>query len=657
MALFIITILLLVPLSGCIGDDSTDGVNGQDGVDGTPGIPGQDGQNGTTGEQGPPGMEGETGPAGMEGETGPAGMEGETGPAGTDGLDGVNTLVNTFTEPPSENCLGGGTKIEVGTDTDGDGQLSHDEVVQSQYICNGGYSNTTMLTSISLPSDNLECDSGSKVISIGLDNGQEGGNSANGILEQGEIESTTTICNKRALRMIKNINPSNSPGNYDVSTSSDWEPSGLGQELFFMSSGGAHGSELWKTDGTPEGTMMVKDINPGTESSYPKEMTVLGGEIYFWASDGAVAFGSLVEELWKTDGTPEGTIKVRDSFSNAIRTGTCNSEGLSVWNGSIYFSGWNSTEQYSGCELWKTDGSTEGTMILKSEGVDFDPSAFIEVNGSLIFQEGGTLWKSDGTENGTQAIYGNLSYLTLQLGTVYKGEAYFAAEQLWSGTGVELWKTDGTTNGTVLVKELNPGTSASGNSYPKLFTVYNGDLYFGATDGWDWGDHGDTLWKSDGTENGTVKFFEEEWDWNWEERRPRDLVVINNLLYLTMVEEDSTVRGLYVTNGTTNGTVLLMEEVDYVASELWSDPIRFDTPFGDSELTYFIVRTEGYGLELWSTNGTASGTSVHLDANYGPSDGVKMGFSFNNQIYLIAEDGEHGLEYWTEITYTEVYYT
>ena len=198
MALFIITTLLLVPLSGCIGDDSTDGVNGQDGVDGTPGIPGQDGQNGTTGEQGPPGM---------EGETGPAGMEGETGPAGTDGLDGVSTLINTFTEPPSENCLGGGTKIEVGTDTDGDGQLSPDEVVQSQYICNGGYSNTTMLTSISLPSDHLECDSGSKVISIGLDNGQEGGNSANGILEPGEIESTTTICNKRALRMIKDINP------------------------------------------------------------------------------------------------------------------------------------------------------------------------------------------------------------------------------------------------------------------------------------------------------------------------------------------------------------------------------------------------------------------------------------------------------------------
>ena len=553
MALFIITTLLLVPLSGCIGDDSTDGVNGQDGVDGTPGIPGQDGQNGTTGEQGPPGMEGETGPAGMEGETGPAGMEGETGPAGTDGLDGVSTLINTFTEPPSENCLGGGTKIEVGTDTDGDGQLSPDEVVQSQYICNGGYSNTTMLTSISLPSDHLECDSGSKVISIGLDNGQEGGNSANGILEPGEIESTTTICNKRALRMIKDINPDDTvPEFYTIP---DWEPAGLGSELFFLSSDGTHGGELWKTDGTPEGTMMVKDINPGTSSSYLNEMTVLGDEVYFWASDGAVAFGGLVEELWKTDGTPEGTIKVRDSFSNAIRKGTCNSEELSVWNGSIYFSGWNSTEQYIGCELWKTDGSTEGTMILKSEGVDFDPSAFIEVNGSLIFSEGRTLWKSDGTENGT------------------------------------------------------------------------------------------------------VKFFEEEWDWNWEERSPRDLVVINNLLYLTMVDEGGSMRGLYVTNGTTNGTVLLMEDVDYIASRIWNDPARFETPFGDSELTYFIVRTEGYGLELWSTNGTASGTSVYFDANYGLGDGVQMGFSFNNQIYLIAYDGEHGLEYWTEITYTEVYYT
>ena len=35
----------------------------------------------------------------------------------------------------------------------------------------------------------------------------------------------------------------------------------MGGTLYFRATDGAHGFELWKSDGTPDGTQMVKDIN------------------------------------------------------------------------------------------------------------------------------------------------------------------------------------------------------------------------------------------------------------------------------------------------------------------------------------------------------------------------------------------------------------
>jgi len=70
---------------------------------------------------------------------------------------------------------------------------------------------------------------------------------------------------------------------------------------------------------------------------------------------------------------------------------------------------------------------------------------------------------------------------------------FFAASD--GVSGVELWKTDGTDAGTVCVKNINPG-SGSG---PLGLTVFNGALYFLASDG----ASGAELWKSDGTVAGT----------------------------------------------------------------------------------------------------------------------------------------------------------
>src|SRR5439155_6458138 len=83
-------------------------------------------------------------------------------------------------------------------------------------------------------------------------------------------------------------------------------------KLFFSAYEATDGYELWQSDGTAAGTVMVKDINPGTYSSFPSNLTNVNGTLFFSANDGTVG-----EELWKSDGTAAGTVLVEDINSRS----------------------------------------------------------------------------------------------------------------------------------------------------------------------------------------------------------------------------------------------------------------------------------------------------------------------------------------------------
>src|SRR5439155_1715482 len=133
------------------------------------------------------------------------------------------------------------------------------------------------------------------------------------------------------------------------------------------------------------------------------------------------------------------------------------------------------------------------------------PQDLTNVNGTLYFtanegKHGRELWKSDGTATGTVLVKdinkGQSSSYPRDL-TNLNGTLFFSAND---GThGGELWKSDGTDTGTVLVKDINPGTNATNGfplgSDPEFLTNASGTLYFSADDG----AHGRELWKSDGT--------------------------------------------------------------------------------------------------------------------------------------------------------------
>ena len=101
--------------------------------------------------------------------------------------------------------------------------------------------------------------------------------------------------------------------------------------LYFQANDGAHGVELWKSNGTAAGTVMVRDIDSGSSGSGPGDLTNVNGELYFTANDGVHG-----EELWKSDGTAGGTVMV-DVFPGPLGSAPAN---LTNVNGTLYFAQW-----------------------------------------------------------------------------------------------------------------------------------------------------------------------------------------------------------------------------------------------------------------------------------------------------------------------------
>ncbi len=268
--------------------------------------------------------------------------------------------------------------------------------------------------------------------------------------------------------------------------------------LFFTTDVNMSGRELWKSDGTEGGTVRVKDINPGSASSSPNRLVAFNGNLFFTASDGVSGV-----ELWKSDGTEEGTVRVKD-----INPGSAHSipSSLVDVDGTLFFS---ASDGISGSELWKSDGTEEGTVRVKAINPGSASSSatnLTNVDGTLFFAandgiSGPELWKSDGTDEGTVRVTDifpeDVSLVVVSPFPSFvgvNGLLFFAADD--GIRGRELWKSDGSQTGTLLVKDIRTGGASSS---PTMLTSVGESLAFVADDGI----HGAELWTSDGTSLGT----------------------------------------------------------------------------------------------------------------------------------------------------------
>ena len=457
-------------------------------------------------------------------------------------------------------------------------------------------------------------------------------------------------------------------------------------------------SELFVTDGTPDGTTQL--TSPlGTTNTNPRSLVELNGVVYF-AGRG---------ELWRTDGTIDGTQVIAvDAGGDPLR----NPSELTIFNDRIYFQAWGGGE---GRELWSSDGTAEGTQLLNLSGDDdSSPDNFSVVGDQLFFEArtfatGDELWVSDGTVSGShmvvelspgrdsssfskvidlngkllffkfdstsaKALYttdGTAAGTTQVLSGNFDGTMLPLGDSLilrqLSGTRSQLLQTDGTSEGT---ESFYAGVNASGSN-PTRLTDVAGSLFFSANSlAWQLdritglptsglpGDYnglgksfvdiiavdgktfytesrfGDSsLFVTDGTVAGTLKLTSSF------SATPRLLTNLNGQLLFTTGNDG---EGLWVSDGTLDGT----RQIADIRPNYWLDQIANLVIAGDT--LYFTADDGIQGMELWKSDGTADGTQLVADIRDGSQGSVPRYLTnVNGTLYFAADDGVNGLELWS----------
>ena len=183
---------------------------------------------------------------------------------------------------------------------------------------------------------------------------------------------------------------------------------------------------------------LIKDIDQGTGGSSISQFTKLNNEIYFEAES----------DLWKTDGTENGTVIVQ----TVIDAGVSNVREFFEWNNELYFEGDNG----NGDQLWKYNPTTDALTqlsFISGDNDNHDPSDYVIYDGFLYYSaEDGVdseshLWRTDGS---TVEQLNDVLISVSELG-VFEDRIFFRAEEE-GVTGNELYSLD---PNTLSIQNLN----------------------------------------------------------------------------------------------------------------------------------------------------------------------------------------------------------
>ncbi len=354
-------------------------------------------------------------------------------------------------------------------------------------------------------------------------------------------------------------------------------------------SGGLANPGLYTSNGAVGGSSLVKGY-----ISISSNFFHLGSSLLFTG----VETGS-VQDLYVTDGTAAGTVMIA-SLGKTTSIGQALNDAV-VAGGKLFFAG---TDNVHGQELWVSDGTSAGTHMVSdingtsasslSSGITPSAGSIVAFGSQVLFDAkdaGGvtSLWISDGTAGGTHALNsGTSAVFAPTVATVVGSKAYFVSNPSSFGViGQELYVTDGSS--VALVKDIRPGQLSSS---PANLTAFAGKLVFSATDGTvksGAGGISSELWISDGTADGTTIIINNGYS------SYANLTVAGSELFFTNTDTSSNVTSLYATDGTVGGTHLLTTE-------------RVSGLYAVGSLLYFTGTDTVNGSELWVSDGTVAGT-------------------------------------------------
>lgn len=396
----------------------------------------------------------------------------------------------------------------------------------------------------------------------------------------------------------------------------------MGGHLYFTAFHTRYGRELWRSDGTTRGTVLVKDLVPGkSDGKIHGAVSVDEQSLFFFHSEGDRHTWSL----WLSDGTSSGTNKVAEFSSTGYPFGV-------PVRGGIYFRTGSPSDGY---ELWASDGTPDGTIRLVDGMKSLD--TLMPLGERVLFVaddeiHGRELWITDGTVDGT-VLHQDVrpgpegSRLFFSIRVEHNGDLYFTAHDEVHGT--ELWIYDRETARAAMVKDLVPGRVGS---VPRGLTALDGKIYFLTH-------RSPYLWVTDGTEAGTYVVAEVPG-------------VVYGLRSLTAAEDRlfflAKGNELWTSDGTRDGTRLVASGQGGV------DGWRPDDLVGAGGRVFFTANDDVHGVELWTSDGTRSGTRMARDIRAGPASPFYYGkwgyhsfsFEFDGRVVFIADDGKHGYELW-----------
>jgi ELWxxDGT repeat protein len=203
---------------------------------------------------------------------------------------------------------------------------------------------------------------------------------------------------------------------------------------------------------------LVADLATGAAvaSSSPRGFVDLGNCLVF-----AAATPDAGREPWRTDGTAAGTFRLRDLVRGASSSSPTMLGGIP--GGALF-----SASVSGGVRLYRTDGTVSGTLELPALSIPQPLRSAVDLGtGRVLLDAMEQLYGSDLTAAGTVPLPGMVNF---QLGLLVGGVAYGSC--LVAGSTFELWRTDGTVLGSQRIGVLQS------NARPGGFLAWNGRIYF-----------------------------------------------------------------------------------------------------------------------------------------------------------------------------------